>query len=155
MRVNMICYNRHFCMVADVYAISVTLTVYGPQVNDSSINLCPDQDFVLVMHCGVIDSSSFLWALAPFVDPSVTFIRTHEVGKISRSPVTLVLTEKRLTNRDKNSYESQLQVPTSALREAIADQGGRPLVALCQAGSVQKRMSIYVKGLYNINVHII
>ena len=149
MHVNIICYKQHFYTVAEVYAIiGVTLTVYGPQANDTSINLCPNQNFVLVVHCSVTDSSSFLWALPPFVDPSVTFIRTHKVGKISRSPVTLVLTEKRLTNRDINSYESQLQVPTSALREAIADKGGSPLVVTCQAGAVQKRMTIHIKGLY-------
>ena len=135
-------------MITAVYAVGVSLTVYGPQVNDSSINLCPDQDYVLVVHCSVTGSSSFLWALAPFVEPSVTFIRSHGLGKITRSPVTLVLTEKRLTNRDTNSYKSQLQVPTNALRRAIADQGDRPLVVICQAGAVQKRISIFVKGLY-------
>ena len=120
--------------------------MYGPQVNDSSIALCPDQDFVLVVHCIVTDSSSFLWALAPFVDPSVTFIRSHSLGKISRSDVTLILTEKTITVEDINSYESQLQVSTGALRRAIADQGGSPLVVICQAGAVQKRMSIVAKG---------
>ena len=59
-----------------------------------------DQDFVLDVHCSVTDSPSFLWALAPFVDPSVTFICSHSLGKISRSDVTLVLTKKRLTDQD-------------------------------------------------------
>ena len=77
----------------------------------------------------------------------MVFIRTHSLGKFSRSPVTLLLTEKRLTNRDINSNESQLQVPTSALRGAFADQGGTPLVITCQAGAVQKRISIFIKGL--------
>ena len=89
-------------MITAVYAIGVSLTVYGPQVNDSSINLCPDQDYVLVVHCSVTGSSSFLWALAPFIVPSVTFIRSHDLGKISRPPVTLVLTEKTLTDKDMN-----------------------------------------------------
>ena len=125
--------------------------MYGPQVNDSSINLCPDQDFILVVHCSITDSSSFLWALAPFVDPSVTFIRTHDLGTISRSPVTIVLTEKRLTDQDLNSYESQLQVPTSALRGAIANRDDSPLEVICQAGAVQKRLSISNKGSYRVH----
>ena len=145
-------------MLADTNAVGVSLRVYGPQVNDSSIHLCPDQDYILVVHCNITGSSSFLWALPPFVDPSITFIRSHELGKFSRPPVTVVLTEKKLTKLDINSYESELQVPTSALRRAIADQGGSPLVVICQAGAVQKRMvgavqkriSIFVKGLYSI-----
>ena len=44
------------------------------------------------------------------------------------------------------TYESQLQVSTGALSRAIADQGGSPLVVICQAGAVQKRMSIFNKG---------
>ena len=78
----------------------------------------------------------------------MTFICSHGLGKITWSPVTLVLTEKRLTNHDIDAYNSQLQVPTNALRRAIADQGGRPLVVICQAGAVQKRISVFVKGLY-------
>ena len=142
-------------MITDSYAIGVSLKVYGPQVNDSSITLCPDQGFVLVVHCSVTDSSSFLWALAPFVDPFVTIIRTHSLGKISRSDVTLILTEKILRDNDINSYESQLQVSTGALRRAIADQGGSPLNVTCQAGAVQKRMFIFAKGVpvYTI-IHI-
>ena len=98
---------KQYLLTADTYAIGVNMRVYGPQVNDSSIKLCPDQDYILVVHCTVTDSSSFLWALAPFVEPSVTFIRSHSLGKISRSDVTLVLTEKWLTDED-NSYVSQL-----------------------------------------------
>ena len=76
----------------------------------------------------------------------MTFIRSHGLGKISRPPVTLVLTEKTLTDKDINSYESQLQVSTADLRRAIADQSGSPLVVICQAGAVQKRISIFFKG---------
>ena len=121
--------------------------MHGPQVNASSIHLCPDQDYILVVRCNVTESSSFLWALPPFVDPSITFIRSHKLGKFSRPPVTLVLTEKKLTKRDINTYESELQVPTGAFIWAIADQGGRPLDVICQAGAVQKRISIFAKGL--------
>ena len=134
-------------MFVDTNAVGVSLRVHGPQVNDSSIHLCPDQDYILVVHCSVTESSSFLWALPPFVDPSITFIRSHKLGKISRPPVTVVLTEKKLTKRDINSYESELQVPTGALRRAITNRGGSPLVVICQAGAVQKRISIFAKGL--------
>ena len=134
-------------IIADADAPGVTLRVYGPQISDSFIKLCPDQDYMLVIHCNVTDSSSFLWAFPPFVDPSMVFIRTHTLGKFGRSPLTLVLTEKTLTDQDIKSYESQLQVPTSSVREAIADQGGHPLVVTCQAGTVQKRISIFHKGL--------
>ena len=138
---------KQYLLTTDTNGVGVNMRVYGPQVNDSSIKLCPDQDFVLVVHCTVTDSSSFLWALPPFVDPSVTFIRSHSLGKIIRSDVTLVLTEKRLTNDDINSYESQLQVSTGALRRAIADQGGSPLVVKCQACAVKKNISIFDKGV--------
>ena len=137
--------KQHYSMLADTNAVGVTLRVYGPQVNDSSIHLCPDHDYILVVHCNVTKSFSSLWALPPFVDPSITFIRSHKLGKFSRPPVTVVLTEKKLTNSDINSYE--LQVSTGALIRAIADQGGRPLDVICQAGAVQKRISIFAKGL--------
>ena len=81
----------------------------------------------------------------------MVFIHSHSLGKFSRSPVTLVLTEKKLTNRDINSYESQLQVPTSALRRAIADEGGHPLVVTCQAGAVQKKMSTFLTKICSIH----
>ena len=87
-------------MIADSYAIGVNLKVYGPQVNDSFITVYPDQNYILVVHCSVTDSSSFLWRLAPFVVPSVTFIRSHSLGKIIRSDVTLILIEKILTDED-------------------------------------------------------
>ena len=134
-------------MLADTNAVGVTLRVHGPQVNDSSICLCPDQDYILVVHCIVTESSSFLWALPPFVDPSITFIRSHKLGKFDRPPVTVVLTEKKLTKHDINSYESELQVSTGALKRAIADRGGSPLVVICQAGAVQKRMFIFATGI--------
>ena len=135
-------------MLADTKAVGVSLRVHGPQVNDSSIHLCPDQDYILVVHCNVTESSSLWWALPPFVDPSITFIRSHKLGKFDRPPVTVVLTEKKLTKRDINSYESQLQVSTGALKRAIADWGGSPLVVTCEAGAVQKRMFIVATGLH-------
>ena len=139
--------KQHLLLLADTNAVGVSLRVHGPQVNDSSIHLCPDHDYILDVHCKVTESSSFLWALPPFVEPSITFIRSHKLGKFSRPPVTVVLTETKLTQHDINSYESELQVPTSALRRAIADQGGSPLFVTCQAGAVQKRISIFAKGL--------
>ena len=77
----------------------------------------------------------------------MTFIRSHSLGKFSRSPVTLVLTQKKLTKHDINSYESELQVSTADLRRAIADRGGSPLDVICQAGAVQEKISIFAKGL--------
>ena len=131
-------------------APAVRLTVYGHHTSDSSIKLCPDDDYTLVFHCSVTNSFSFLWSFPPFVTPSVLFSATNNLGEIDLSPVTLILTKQVLTGSgEENVYESQLQVSTVALIAAIDRRDGQPLSleVTCQASpTVFQKMSIMVSG---------
>lgn len=101
---------------ADLSIADVTLTTYGRDMNDT-ITLCPADDFVLVFECVVTENTQFQWTLVPLLNQS-KFLQTNEVGKRSESRVTLVLTEKELTD-ERLLYESQLQVPTSYVIEQL------------------------------------
>ena len=126
-------------------ATNVNLTAYGPHRGDNLINICPSDNYTLVIHCAVTDSF-FLWTFEPFFS-LVTFTSTSTQGaRISRSSVTVILTKKETKESD-FTFESQLQVFTGVLRETITERGGSPLEIQCQDSSAMgKTMSIKALG---------
>ena len=130
-------------------APDVRLTVYGRHTNDSVIELCPnDDDYTMVFHCSVTNSFSLFWSLPPFVNSSVTFSASNDLGQIDQSPVTLILTKRVVSKSgNENAYESELQVSTDALMDAINDANDRHLEVTCHSSnSIFQKMSMVISG---------
>ena len=126
----------------------IQLTVLGPHSDESTITLCPDQNYTIAFECVVVDSISLLWGLEPLLRSPEPFLYEDELGEVNLSPITLILTDKMTTSDDRFDYKSQLLVSTERIISAIV--GGRnSLNVTCTASdNVFKSISIQISGMY-------
>ena len=89
--------------------------------NDSTITLCPDDNYMFVAECVVTESSTFFWTLSPLIDP-VLFSSFNNLGEVREEEITFIITKQVLMeNEDQNSYVSQVQVHTNVIRKALLE----------------------------------
>ena len=125
--------------VEHLTAAEVTLTVCGPPNNGSTVTLCPNHDYLICFKCSVKNHFSFQWKLEPL--DSAIFTPTNLLGQISRpNDITLILSNKVVRESNENDYESQLEIPTYILRDAIGSIHDKTLEITCQASTTSKKI---------------
>ena len=119
--------------------------LYGPGGNDS-VTICPDDDYILVFGCVVTGSTAYQWILNEVIQP-ILVTQSHQLGEITETFVTVVLTEQ---DRVAQKFDSRFQVPTRELK-VVLDHRGSPLEVVCK--TLRTTKTIHISGTYqNVNV---
>ena len=126
-----------------VSGTDVKLRLFGPHTDESSVTICPDDDYLLVVECIVKESSLFSWTVTPLISNAVLFTSVNSVGKtINRGGVDFILTKKNveMENNDLVTYISQVQLHSDLIRQTVVDHG--EMEVTCTA--LPKTASIYL-----------
>ena len=101
-------------------ATEVNLKVSGSQDHNSVITICPNDEFLLVAECAIMESRTLTWSLRPLLSSPVVITILDSLGENRKGSVNFVLTKRALAaTASGNSYTSQVQVHTDAIRESI------------------------------------
>ena len=117
--------------------------MFGPHTNESSVTICPNDDYLLVVECIVKESSLFSWTVTPLIRDAVLFTSLNVVGKtVNRGGVNFTLTKENteMENDDPVTYISQVQLHTDLIRQTVGDHG--EIEVTCATSS--KTASVYL-----------
>jgi hypothetical protein len=139
-----------------VYGVSdtdVKLRVFGPHTNESSVTICPNDDYLLVVECIVKESSLFSWTVTPLIHDAVLFTSLNVVGKtVNRGGVNFTLTKENteMENDDPVTYISQVQLHTDLIRQTVGDRGEIEVTCATSSKTASVYLDIQVGGAVEI-----
>ena len=130
-----------------VSGTDVKLRVFGPHTNQSSVTICPDDDYLFVVECIVIESVSFSWTVTPLTNDPVPFTSLDKCGHTIRGGVNFILTKEnvQMENDDLVTYVSQVQLHTDLIRQTVVDHG--EMEVTCAASSKTASVLLDMQGM--------
>ena len=141
----------YFFLVAGVFTTDITLRVLGSNSNDSTITICPDDNYMFIAECVVTESSTFFWTLSPLIG-TVPFSSANDLGEFREGEITFIVTKQvLLDNEEQNSYVSQVQVHTEVIRKAISEH--HFLNISCEASVKFEMMTFALPGRHLTHCH--
>jgi hypothetical protein len=75
-------------------ATEVNLRVFGSQDNNPVITICPNDKFLLVAECAIMESRTLTWSLRPLLSSPVVITILDSLGENRQGSVNFVLTKK-------------------------------------------------------------
>ena len=133
-----------FVVFAVALATEVNLRVFGSQDNNSFITLCPNDKFLLVAECEIMESRTLTWSLRPLLSSPVVITILDNLGEDRDGSVKFVLTKRALAaTASGNSYTSQVQVHTDAIRESI--ENNEEFLIRCEAETATEYALVTLK----------
>ena len=122
--------------------------MFGPHTNESSVTICPNDDYLFVVECIVTESSLFSWTVTPLIPEPVIFSSLDKVGHTIISRVNFILTKENeeMENDDPVTYISQVQLHTDLIRQTVVDHG--EMKVTCTASSTTASVLLDMQGIY-------
>ena len=129
-----------------VSGADVKLRVFGPHTNESSITICPDDNYLLVVQCTVTETASITWTVTPLIRNPVTFSSIDIVGETTEYGVDFIFYRERLeTDKDIFSYISQVELRTDLIIQTVGDHG--EMEVTCAASSKIASVLLDMQGM--------
>ena len=130
-----------------VSGAGVKLRVFGPHTNESSVTICPDDDYLLVMECIVTESVSFSWTVTPLIPDPVLFTSFDVVGGANIDRVNFILNREKAEMENVFNYISQVQLRTDLIRQTIVEHG--EMEVSCSASTkINASILLDMQGMY-------
>jgi hypothetical protein len=141
-------------LILAVYGVSdtdVKLRVFGPHTNESSVTICPDDDYLLVVECTVTEALSVTWNVSPLIRQPVLFSSADIVGGTTRFGVNFILTRERVEMEDDLfNYISQVQLHTDLIRQTVVDHGQIEISCAAESKTASILLNMQVDGFVEI-----
>jgi hypothetical protein len=142
-------------VILATYGVSdadVKLRMFGPHINESSVTICPDDDYLFVVECIVTRSSLFSWTVTPLIDDPVHFTSLDKVGHIIRGGLNVTLTKENveMENDDIVTYISQVQLHTDLIRQTVVDHGEMEVTCTALSKTASVLLDMQVGGAVEI-----